>query len=213
MAQASHCSHSPKMKSSSCSEKSASTVKSVRTFPLASVCWLTNFWMCYTIFRACLPSGISLSGGSQSLTMKAEHRWRLNRIIYLVIFGIGMVAAYLLPLLPYRMPMCLFKLITGYPCAGCGMTRAVVEAAHGHFLKAFEWHPLGLAFFIGVWSVVFVFSYELLTNKPLAWDLWLKRWGVVLAWVAFFAFLLLWLLRISYIHWGQWLPIPLRAPL
>lgn len=126
---------------------------------------------------------------------------------------LGMVSVYLLPLLPYQLPLCLFKLMTGYPCAGCGMTRAVVAAAHGHFLEAFKWHPLGLAFFLGAWLVALAFGYELLTDKPLPWNEWLKRWGIALAWALFLAFLLLWFLRLSYLRFGQWLPIPLKVPL
>jgi hypothetical protein len=37
---------------------------------------------------------------------------------------------------------CPVRLATGYPCPGCGMTRATLEALHGHLDKATAWHPL-----------------------------------------------------------------------
>ena len=37
---------------------------------------------------------------------------------------------------------CPFKALTGIPCPGCGMTRAVLFACKGDFRKAFHYHPL-----------------------------------------------------------------------
>ena len=38
--------------------------------------------------------------------------------------------------------MCIFKLITGLPCPGCGMTRAFLHFFHGDLQGAFYYHPL-----------------------------------------------------------------------
>jgi hypothetical protein len=54
--------------------------------------------------------------------------------------------------------LCPFKLLTGLPCPGCGMTRALIYCAHGDWHTALAFHPLGplvfgalwLAFIIGV---------------------------------------------------------------
>ncbi len=54
-----------------------------------------------------------------------------------------------IPLLPET---CLFKHITSYPCAGCGMTRAMVLITHGEFSEAFRFHPLSIPLFWGVLS-------------------------------------------------------------
>lgn len=143
----------------------------------------------------------------------AKSSWKIGRLLYLLFVPIVTAIAYFLPLLPYRLPLCMFKLMTGYPCAGCGMTRAFEAAAHGHFREAFEWHPIGLAFFVAMWVGAIFVVYELLTNKPLDWESWLKRWGVILAWALFFALLALWILRLSYYRFGQWLPLPLKFPL
>jgi len=41
-------------------------------------------------------------------------------------------------------PPCMFRLITGFTCPGCGSTRAVHQILHGHFIAAFELNPLFL---------------------------------------------------------------------
>ncbi len=40
-----------------------------------------------------------------------------------------------------RIP-CLFHLLTGYYCPGCGGTRSVYLFCHGHFLRSFVYHPI-----------------------------------------------------------------------
>ena len=60
----------------------------------------------------------------------------ISAIIFLVVIG---VIAVLLLLNIYRCP---FKAITGIPCPGCGMTRAVLHACKGEFREAFHYHPL-----------------------------------------------------------------------
>jgi hypothetical protein len=38
---------------------------------------------------------------------------------------------------------CTFRKVTGYPCPGCGLTRAADRFAHGDFLGALKANPLG----------------------------------------------------------------------
>jgi hypothetical protein len=49
-------------------------------------------------------------------------------------------------------PLCAFRLWTGLPCPGCGMTRAVFRMAHGDVATAFRFHPVApvLAVFVAV---------------------------------------------------------------
>ncbi len=45
----------------------------------------------------------------------------------------------------YNIPvdeLCLIKNITGFPCPGCGMTRAHIEVLKLNFKRAFFYHPL-----------------------------------------------------------------------
>ncbi|MCX7642575.1 MAG: DUF2752 domain-containing protein [Armatimonadetes bacterium] len=143
----------------------------------------------------------------------SKQAWKFGRLLLIALVISVTIIAYFLPAFPYQLPLCLFKLMTGYPCAGCGMTRAFEAAAHGRFREAFEWHPIGLVFFVAAWVGVILCVYELLTNKPFDWDGWLKRYGALLAWLLFFALIGLWLLRLSYYRFGQWLPLPLKVPL
>jgi Protein of unknown function (DUF2752) len=58
----------------------------------------------------------------------------------------GMVAiAAAWPLLPAHPPLaCPLRAITGIPCPLCGMTRAVVAAAHGHLGTSLAFNPAGI---------------------------------------------------------------------
>lgn len=49
---------------------------------------------------------------------------------------------------------CPLALMTGMPCAGCGLTRAFCVASHGRFREAFDYHalwPLVLAYAVFLW--------------------------------------------------------------
>ncbi len=37
---------------------------------------------------------------------------------------------------------CPILYITGFPCPGCGLTRAYIAFFHGNFVDAFRYHPL-----------------------------------------------------------------------
>ena len=41
-------------------------------------------------------------------------------------------------------PRCLFRVLTGLTCPGCGSTRAMHQLLHGHFAAAFMLNPLFL---------------------------------------------------------------------
>jgi hypothetical protein len=58
---------------------------------------------------------------------------------------------------------CIFKLIFGIPCAGCGMTRAFLFLGHGHFVQAFHLNPNAPLVFLGVvmlWANELFFLYR-----------------------------------------------------
>jgi hypothetical protein len=58
----------------------------------------------------------------------------------------GMVAvAAVWPVLPVHPPFaCPLRSLTGIPCPLCGMTRAVVAAAHGHLSASLAFNPGGI---------------------------------------------------------------------
>ena len=53
--------------------------------------------------------------------------------IYLFVFEPGRTGLF---------PVCIFRLVTGLTCPGCGTTRALHQIVHGHFLDAFMLNPL-----------------------------------------------------------------------
>jgi hypothetical protein len=55
------------------------------------------------------------------------------------------------PVLDVHSP-CVFRAITGHPCATCGMTHAFVHLAHGRVAEALRWSPLGAALAAGAWA-------------------------------------------------------------
>jgi hypothetical protein len=69
----------------------------------------------------------------------------------------GMVAiAAVWPILPVHPPFaCPLRSVTGIPCPFCGMTRAVVAAAHGHLGASLAFNPGGI--FVLALAVVVIF--------------------------------------------------------
>ena len=43
-------------------------------------------------------------------------------------------------------PVCIFRFLTGFTCPGCGITRALHQVLHGHFINAFTLNPLFVLF-------------------------------------------------------------------
>jgi uncharacterized protein DUF2752 len=111
-------------------------------------------------------------------------------------------------------PLCPFRLLTGLPCPGCGLTRSLVSLMHGDLSAAVLFHPLG--------PVV----AGLLAGLVLAavWRAWraadCRAVAAVarparppggkpslggLAWLGVAAVLLVWLLRLPLYLQGRWL--------
>ncbi len=76
-------------------------------------------------------------------------------------------------------PICVFKMITGLDCPGCGVTRALVLAFHGHLQESYMMHIWGipLALFFAVKIVLGLArlnpGFRLPIPTPLLW----KQWG------------------------------------
>jgi hypothetical protein len=55
--------------------------------------------------------------------------------------------------------LCPFRLLTGYPCPGCGGTHAFVALAHGQFGAAWAYNPLAVViFFLGLAWLIAAFA-------------------------------------------------------
>ncbi len=59
---------------------------------------------------------------------------------------------------------CPMKILTGLPCPGCGMTRAVFLMLIGHFAESFAMHPLALAWIL--LAAYFCICRYFLNRKP-----------------------------------------------
>ena len=85
--------------------------------------------------------------------MKEPRSWRLRRLRAAGLFALALIAAWVYePWSRSGPPLCLVRLITGVPCPGCGMTRSVCAASHGHWSDALAFHwlgPLALAVMAG----------------------------------------------------------------
>ena len=86
-------------------------------------------------------------------------------------FALLLIASALLPLPRNNaiagMPsLCAFHHFTGLPCPGCGLTRAWVSMAHGHFAEAFIWHPLGPILFTSALFYTFWSAWIALARPP-----------------------------------------------
>lgn len=79
---------------------------------------------------------------------------------------------------------CPMVVLTGYPCPGCGMTRAVIALLKGDFYRAYQMHAF--VYVLIVYAILFViWRYGL--KKDL---LWIKRIGVLIlaAMVVYYAY-------------------------
>lgn len=114
-----------------------------------------------------------------------------------VIGLVGLLVARFVPvarLIPFW--GCTFRKVTGYPCPGCGLTRAADRFAHFHWLGAIKANPLGTvaAFFFAV--CVIASFVHLVFRVPIPEIVlddreWRRmRWAVGLSVVANYAFVI-----------------------
>ena len=88
--------------------------------------------------------------------------------------ALGAAAAW--PLLPHPFLPCPLRATTGVPCPLCGVTRAVVEAAHGHLAASLRYNPLGIVL------VALALVFVLRPRPPGRVPLWPLAVGVGLLW-------------------------------
>jgi hypothetical protein len=88
--------------------------------------------------------------------------------IFLPLTGSVALGFYFLPeSILLNMPrLCLVKLITGFECFGCGMTRAFWYILHGEFFRALELNLFSIVVFI-VCFIIFIRSFYVFYSKRL----------------------------------------------
>jgi len=75
-----------------------------------------------------------------------------------------LIGAVFLPSDGLGVDLCSWKVMTGHPCPGCGLSRSVRNLAHGEAGLAFSYHPFGFL----------VLPYAVLAVSTLAWPRTLK---------------------------------------
>lgn len=61
--------------------------------------------------------------------------------------------------------LCPFKMITGFPCPGCGITKSLVFLYEGDILKSLSQHLFGPLTFLFCIAMILILSLELVTGK------------------------------------------------
>ena len=69
----------------------------------------------------------------------------------------GLAAAHTAGLPEFYYTLCLFKNLTGWPCPGCGMGHAILDAFRGRWIASLSSHPLGIPF-LALWTTWLAFG-------------------------------------------------------
>ncbi len=59
---------------------------------------------------------------------------------------------------------CIFRLIAGFPCPGCGLTRAAILLLRGHVMDSFKMHPMLIPFAL-LLPIYFIEKYYIGSNN------------------------------------------------
>lgn len=120
-------------------------------------------------------------GASASL-FELRPGWK-KRLLHVVLAAVPLVGAILV-----EAPLCPTAAMFGFPCPGCGLTRATLAALQGHFAEAFHLHPLFFfvtPLYLGVIASL-GYSYVRGIGRTTS-----KRWSVIVSTLALIAFALL----------------------
>lgn len=102
---------------------------------------------------------------------------RNESLVYLILFTVSGVILFLAiwmePAPPGQrinpdLPIaeCSFKNTTGVPCPSCGYTTASVHMAHGQFLLAISYQPMGAVMFILIFGVFVTSLFWMISGRP-----------------------------------------------
>ena len=125
---------------------------------------------------------------------------------------IGLIAGSVVPLawLTNGPSLCPFKMFTGLPCPGCGLTRSVVALLHGDPSASVFFHPLGVPLVIAAVVIGAVDAWAWWQSRqpgakpaPAYWLLE-RLVRTPAPWVAIAALLLVWLVRLPLYVAGTW---------
>lgn len=108
-------------------------------------------------------------------TRRAQKKW------------IAIAAAVLTLLVPYLIhifghgdiekaqSLCVFKMLTGLPCPGCGITKSLIFLYQGDLAKSLSFHVFGLPLVLSCILLIGLLSVELITKKAYFRSLFYSR--------------------------------------
>ncbi len=106
-------------------------------------------------------------GGSFLVHWKPDSVWEVVRV-HLIPFaasGALLLAALVIPLLPFGPRPCTFKALFGAPCPFCGSTRTFVDMVYGHWAAGWTNSPLAALLYIGCAGVFLWNGMALATRR------------------------------------------------
>jgi hypothetical protein len=129
---------------------------------------------------------------AKPLTVLAGSVRRADPIFYRLIAAFALVAAVVIPVgvVQHGPILCPFRLVTGLPCPGCGLTRSWIYFMHGDLGQSLYFHPLGPISLI----VAALFVLGVHKRFPRLWE-WLQSPPVLK--VIASVWIIVWLMRIG----------------
>jgi hypothetical protein len=112
--------------------------------------------------------------------------------LFRILAALALVAAMVIPVgtVEHGPTMCPFRLVTGLPCPGCGLTRSWVYLMHGQLGQSLYYHPLGPISLIA--ALLFVLGVH--KRFPAVWQ-WVQSPAVLKAIAA--VWLIVWVMRVG----------------
>jgi hypothetical protein len=161
--------------------------------------------------RVTVPAAGDEPGPALSLWRVASRRTALIARPWTLVL-LALLVGHLLPLawLTSGPSFCPFKVATGLPCPGCGLTRSSVALLHGDLGTSLYYHPLGVAMVAG--AVVVGLSDFVVWwrgRRPGAEPLppsWLieRIFATPAPWIAIAALAIVWVVRLPLYLLGTW---------
>ena len=106
-----------------------------------------------------------------------------HAIKILVAYGIGVLFLFLTTNTPFSVP-CFFRILTGIPCPGCGLTRSFILASQLNFIDAIMTNILFLPLLVGMVAYLICAIIDVSSERQAIKRLNLmlnKRWIIALA--------------------------------
>ena len=61
-----------------------------------------------------------------------------------------------------KQSLCPFKMLTGFPCPGCGITKSIISFYSGNILQSATFHIFGIPVVLFCIAIIFIFIGEIL---------------------------------------------------